>query len=416
MTVQGIAGQSVTLDADFYVAGALANASAIQLDITYGSVLGFGPDYAGPFTFIGAESFAPGQVWQTGTGQYAFSWSIPPGATSGDYVANWTFTFAGVEYLATENIMVAGSSTSPVPGGDTGYWTGGLIYAAAGIDLEFGAVDGTGTSWLWQKITGWDGPALQGAGVIPRSGDHGAWAAPQYYAARQMTLTCSAGSPSQTIRDEARALLQQAVPVSDLAVLRYDEPVSKCCLVRRSGQVTEACPTLADVTFTIPLVAPDMRKYSTAQKSVTVTPVPSGAGGGLVVPFTIPFTLDSAAPPALASCVNNGNFGCPPVVVISGPASAPRLANLTTGQTVSWPGVTLTAADTLTVDFLNRQAWIDAPTVPQLPGQSTGGGDYAPADISSAWWTLGPGTSLVQFGGDTSSGASAVIYHRDCWS
>ena len=128
---------------------------------------------------------------------------------------------------------------------------------------------------------------MQGGGVIPKSGDHGAWASPQYYAARTLTLTATASAQSQALRDVARAQLQQAVPVSDLATLRYDEPIPKVAYVRRSGQVTEAYPTACDVTFTIGLVAPDMRKYAATGKTVTITPMPSGGGGGMVVPFTV---------------------------------------------------------------------------------------------------------------------------------
>jgi hypothetical protein len=298
---------------------------------------------------------------------------------------------------------------------DTGFWTGGLTYDAAGLDIEFGQVDANGTAWLWQSITGWDSPPLQGAGVIPRSGDHGAWAAPQYYAARMLTLTCMASAQTQALRDVARAQLQQAVPVSDLAVLRYDEPVPKQALVRRSGQVTEKYLTLCDVTFTIGLVSPDPRKYATAQKTVTISPMPSGAGGGLVVPFTIPFTLAAAAPPSSSTAANAGNFASPPVAVINGPLSAPQLANLTSGQVVSWSTLTLAATDVLVVDFLNRQSWVNPSTVATVPGMSGASGTFWPADVNSSWWQLQPGTSTIQLGGSAGSGAVAVLYYADAY-
>jgi len=416
MTLQAVAGGSVTLFGDFYAAGVLTDPASVTLDITYGSVLGMAPDVAGPFAYSGASSATPGQIWRIGTGQYAFTWQLTTSQVTGDYVANWTFESDGVAWPGAENIWVDGASPVMVPAGDTGYWTGGIIYPAAGLDIEFGQVDVNGTAWLWQKITGWDGPPVQGAGVIPRSGDHGAWASPQYYAARALTLTATASAQSQALRDVARAMLQQAVPVSDLAVLRYDEPVPKQCLVRRSGALTEAYPTLADVTFTIGLIAPDMRKYGTIQKSLLVTQVPPGAGGGMVVPFTVPFTLDAAPPPGAAYCVNAGNFGSPPIVVITGPVSAPQLANVTTGQTVSWSQLTLPAGQTLTVDFLNKQAWLNAPVVPSMPGISPGGGAYVAADISSAWWVLAPGSNLVQFTGTADSAATAQFLFNDCWS
>lgn len=415
--VQAVAGGSVTLFGDFYVAGVLADPDSVTLDITYGSVLGVEPDVAGPFSYSGASTDTPGQVWRITAGAYAFTWQLPSSALAGDYVANWTFTLDDVPYLATENIWVTGTAPAPVPSGDTGYWTGGIIYPAAGLDIEFGQVDANGTAWLWQKLTGWDGAALQGAGVIPRSGDHGAWASPQYFAARTMTFTCTASAQSQALRDVARSTLQQAVPVSDLAVLRYDEPIPKQCLVRRAGQLTEAYPTLADVTFTVPFVAPDMRKYGTVQKQLPITAVPPGPGGDFVIPFSIPFSLAASAPPAGAYAVNNGNFGSPPLAVITGPCAGPVLANLTTGEQVSWSGVVIDAGQTLTVDFLNRQAWLGAPNPPGLPGQSLGGGSYEPADIFSAWFDLNPGSNLLQFtAASTGTGAACVFHYFDAWS
>lgn len=419
MTVQATAGLAAILQGNFEYGGSLTDATAIQLDITYGAPYQAVADYAGPFTWSGAASPVAGQLWHAGTGQYSFTWQIPSDAPSGVYVATWTFTYDDTDYDVAENVWVQGTTLVQVPAGDVGYWTGGIINAAAGLDIEFGQVDSNGTSWLWQKLEGWDGPDVQGAGVIPNSGDHGGKASPQYYAPRTMTLTASAGAKSQYLRDVARSQLQQAVPVGsdgNLAVLRYDEPIPKQSLVRRSGKLTEKYPTLADVTFTIGLVAPDMRKYGTQQKLLPITPLPPSAGGSFTVPFSVPFTLADGTPPSESACVNNGDFGSPPIAVINGPITAPALTNLTSGKTVSWSQITLGASDTMTVDFLNEQAWINSGTTPGLPGQGLAGGAYAPADVPSAWWVLEPGTSLVQLGGTAGTGASLALYYFDAWS
>ena len=417
MTVQGTAGLAVILKGLLAPGGALTDAISVQLDLTYGAPYQAVSDFAGPFTWSGATSPVPGQVWHSGTGQYQFSWQVPGSAPSGLYVATWTFNDG--EYEAVENVWIQGSVPVPVPAGDTGYWTGGIILPSAGLDIEFGQVDSNGTAWLWQKLTGWDGPAVQGAGVIPRAGDHGAWASPQWFAARTMTLTCMASAQTQALRDVARAQLQQAVPVGDagqLAVLRYDEPVPKQALVRRSGQLPEDCPTLVDVKFTIGLVAPDMRKYGTQQKTLPIV-APAPVAGEFTVPFSIPFSLAAAPPPAVSACVNIGNFGSPPVVVISGPCTGPSLTNATTGQTVSWSQLTLTAGQTMTVDFLNQQGWVGAVNFPGLPGLPPGGGSYQSADVASAWWVLEPGSNTVAFtAASTGSGASAFVYFFDAWS
>jgi hypothetical protein len=411
------AGQPYTLTLNFYneVTNTLTDPSSVQLDITYGQQVGFVADTAGPYTYQGASSPTTGQVWRTGVGQYACIWNIPYGTAQGVYVANWTCSYGGNTFLGVEDFTVSGGVPITVTGGDTGFWTGGIIYSAAGLDIEFGKTDSNGITWLWQKIEGWDGPDVQGAGVIPRSGDHGAWASPQFYAARTMTLTVTASAPSQSLRDTARGLLQQAVPVSDLAQLRYDEPVPKFTWVRRSGKLTEAYPTLADVTFTVGLVAPDPRKYAMTQRSATIGLSPTGAGGGMVEPFAVPFTLQASAAPGATTAINGGSFETPPVVVVSGPVTAPTLANTATGQTVSWSTLTLGMGHVLVVDFLNRQAYVDPSSVSTSPGIPSAGGTYWPADATSSWWKLQPGSNQIQFGGTASAGASAAVYWRDAY-
>lgn len=412
---QATAGQPYTLNLNFYDenGGTLADPATVQLDITYGQEIGFAPDVGGPFQYSGASTPTPGQIWRTGVGQYSCIWQIPIGAATGVYVANWTCSYQGNTFLGVEDFSVSGGYTPAVPSGDIGYWTGGLTYGA--LDIEFGTVDSNGIAWLWQKIEGWDGPDVQGAGVIPRSGDHGAWASPQFFAARTMTWTVTASAPTQALRDTARAKLQQAVPISDLAMLRYDEPVPKYAMVRRSGKLTEAYPTLTDVTFTIGLVAPDPRLYAMAQRGITIGLLPPTPGGGFTVPFTLPVHLNAAPPPGVAIGTNGGNFNSPPVALITGPVVGPSLTNLTTGQTVSWSTLTLGTADVLVVDFLTRQAYVNPSMHSTTPGMASTGGTYWPADVNSAWWQLAPGDNQLAYGGTAGSGSTAQLFWRDSY-
>jgi hypothetical protein len=422
----GQAGQPCLLDLNFYNenSGVLTDPASVQLDITYGEEIGFVPDVpgGGPFTYAGASASAVNTIWRIGAGQYACLWAIPPAAPQGVYVANWTCGFQGDTFLGTENFPVTGGFPPSVPSGDLGYWTGSLVYTpsagtpAQPVTINFGQVDANGIAWLWQKIDGWDSPDVQGSGVIPRSGDHGAWPSPQYYAARTMTLTVMASAPTQALRDLARTILQAAVPISDLAVLTYDEPIPKQAAVRRSGKVTETYPTLADVAFTAGLVAPDPRKYGTVQKTLTLGLTPPPDGGGMVVPFTVPFTLDPGLPPGASVLFNAGNFETRPVVIIGGPVQAPLLANLTLGQTVTWSTLTLNSGDLLVVDFLNRQAVLNPTAISNMPGIPSAGGAYIPADITSAWWEIAPGASTVEYGGIAGTGSSATFYWLDSFT
>ena len=390
---------------------------ALTLDLTYGEQVGAVPDVAGPFTYSGASSEASDTIWRTGTGAFTFRWDVPSsGLLPGVYVANWTATYgsSGDEFLALENFpLISGAPFTPVPSGDTGYWTGSLTWspswASSPLGVQFGATDEDGITWLWQKIDGWDSAPTVGS-VVQRSADHGGWPAAQFYGPRLITLTVSAAAPTQALRDAARSKLQQAVPVgvtgTDLATLVYNEPVPKQALVRRNGGgvIAEAYPTLTDVIFTVPLVAPDMRKYSVQQQNAQII-LPAPPLVPLVLPFAsgLPVTFPGGLPPESVSVTvtNLGDFETRPQLTVTGPVTSPAVVNATTGQAISFSGLTLAATDSLVVDLSTRQALLN--------------GIYRPADISSAWWVMPPGTTTVQVTGTASTGSTMTVAWRDAW-
>jgi hypothetical protein len=284
---------------------------------------------------------------------------------------------------------------------ETGYWTGAIIYTpavGAVADLELGAVDADGTWWVLADWTGLGGAPTSGQ-VVQRAGDHGGWATPQYFGSRPITLTVRATATSQALRDGARAKLSAAVPVSDLALMRLDEPIPKIMWVRRSGEIPESYLTLVDVEFTVGLIAPDPRKYSASLHQATAN---QGAGpAGLAPPWTPPITLPAGAPPMSVLCTNAGSFETRPTVLIQGPVTGPAVVNQTTGQMVSFSTLTLGASDVLAVDFLNKQALLN--------------GVFRPADLSSGWWVMPPGATGVQLTGTASTGASMTVQWRDAW-
>lgn len=395
--------------------GAPIDPSSLALDLTYGQGAGSVPDIAGPFTYIGASSEASNTIWRTGTGQYTFRWDVPTrGLLPGVYVATWTAIYGSDEFQAIENFpLTGGGPFAQIPTGDTGYWTGSITYqpswSPSPLAIEFGATDSNGITWLWKEIKGWDSPPAVGS-VIQRSADHGGWAAPQFYGPRIMTLTVMASAPTQALRDLARAQLQQAVPIgtssSDLATLVYGEPVPKQAAVRRNAgtQITESCPTLADVVFTIPLVAPDMRKYSTQQQTAQVVlPVP------IISPLTLPFgsglpvTFPGGTPPesVTISALNSGTFETRPQLTLSGPINGPAIVNATAGQQISFSSLNMAATDVLTIDLDNKQSFLN--------------GAFYPADPFSSWWVLQPGTSTIYVSGASPGGATLTMTWRSAY-
>lgn len=400
-----VAGQITQLTLNFFnqTSGVLTDPTgAITLDVTYGSMVGLVPDYTGPFTYGGGSTPSSTQIYRISTGVYAFQWQIPGSAQQGVYVANWSVVFGANTFLVTEDFPITGGFAPAVGVTDTGYWTGSLDYAApwGDVNVQLGAVDANGTSWLLKKVDGWDSAPAVGA-VPQRAGDHGGWATQQWYGPRIITLTVLASAQTQALRDVARATLQQVVPVNDMATLTYNEPVPKQLMVRRNGgaNITETCPTLTDVEFVIPLVAPDPRKYGTQTSTVSVNA--TGQGTGLAIPATVPFTLPAQLPTGSTMITNAGTFESRPVVTITGPVIGPGVSNLTSGQAVTYSNLTLGQADVLVIDFNSRMGFLN--------------GAFRPADMTSAWWTLWPVPNFVQLSGITTGGGALSVAWRPSW-
>lgn len=288
---------------------------------------------------------------------------------------------------------------------DTGYFTGSLSYQApymtSPLVLSLGTgPDSNGIAWIIQKLEGWDSPQVSGQ-VIQRAADQGAYPAAQFYGPRTMTLTLRASAPDQYTRDLARALLQQVVPVNDLCTFTYNEPIPKVAYVRRSGQIPEQYDNLLEVVFSIVMVAPDPRKYSTTIYNTQSTA--ASAPGLTTIPMTIPAALSAGVAPGIIQCFNPGTYETRPDAIIRGPIVGPAISLVSTGQTVSWqsPDITLRSGDIMVVDFDARQAFLN--------------GVYVAADVKSGWFVLNPGQNQVALTAASNSGGQLTMVYQAAW-
>jgi Phage tail protein len=301
------------------------------------------------------------------------------------------------------------------PSNVTGYWTGSITYqpqpyATQPLVINYGTgPDANDISWVFESFkSGWDSPPVSGT-VTQRASDHGGWATAQFYAPRVLTMIVDALCPNQATRDLARALMQQIVPVNDLALFQHDEPIPKIFFARRSGQIVETLPNQTDAVFNIPLVAPDPRKYgATLRNPAIATIVPEGfftigskTTGNSSIGSGV--TLPTGVTPATQTATNYGTFETRPTIQITGPIIGPGLRNNLTGQAVTWTATTMGPGDVLNVNFDSRTSYLD--------------GNFYPADITSSWWTLWPGPNVIQLFGSpgSSGGASMQILYRDAY-
>lgn len=180
-------------------------------------------------------------------------------------------------------------------------------------------------------LTGWDGSPASSLQVTQKLRAPGGWSSsdPQL-GARTLGLTGLVVGPDAATVIAACDALVEAVTLTETNLTVTDVGVEpRTMRVARQGEVLiEGTPTATVKKFSIGLVAADPRKFGTVQ-SQTV-PLPSSSGG-LTVPFTVPFSIDSNVQTGQISLTNNGNIAGPVLARIDGPAPQGATVTHTSG-------------------------------------------------------------------------------------
>lgn len=147
--------------------------------------------------------------------------------------------------------------------------------------------------------------------------------------------------------------------------------------------------------------ATDPRLYEAAEHEEQTT-LPTG-GGGLDIPADVPFVLGAAATGGSILADNDGTFDTPLMARIDGPATNPRLIDVTHDRFLQF-NLSLAAGEWLEIDS-------EARTV-MLNGTAS---RYYTIAAGSTWFDLEPGTNEVTFRASTSSAATLTLSWRSAW-
>lgn len=183
------------------------------------------------------------------------------------------------------------------------------------------------------------------------------------------------------------------------------------CLPRRSHFPIDELYHRGMAIWAVELVAPDPRLYSDTLQSVTLSPGSEGGvdfgGPGQGLDFGgagqgIDFGGGGAAELAI---INAGTTATLPTVRFIGPATNPRIRNMTTGLELKLLG-TIEAGDWIDLDFAARTILLN--------GSAS---RYGMLDVAtSSWWAIAVGSNTLQFQASVSSGATqALLTWRDAW-
>lgn len=217
-----------------------------------------------------------------------------------------------------------------------------------GINL-FGT-DGNGCSWLGEAFTGWGSTAttLQ---VNQKSSGDGGWSTQSFRKPRLVGISGGVVGPNSAAVSASLDSLYAALVGSP--VLSVDDGGgARTAIVQQQDEVliTWINPTSCDFSFQ--MIAADPRKLGTP---VTVSTGLPSATGGLTIPFTVPFAINSTIVTGEASAVNLGNTLGPVTMRISGPVVGPVVTHVASGlQMVFASSLTLAAGEFIDIDMENK--------------------------------------------------------------
>ena len=261
-----------------------------------------------------------------------------------------------------------------------------------------------GVTWKLAPLDGWDEPPETSLDATPRTGTHGMRVSQSpKLGGRQIDFAGVLVGHSWNALSAAINMLRSAIPIEEAAsllvhvdgedaltaqVIQFGRP-----LFPRGG---------ATVAFSIPLMAPDPRRYSPDVVTAS-TGLPQTTGGMVVNNARVvnnALSVGDSSSSGLIVVTNDGNMSTPPSITITGPCPPCSLTHRQTGRTLKVPDA-IPAGRTLTIDTDNRRAFLDG---------------TAPRTITGAWFEYGEGTNEVAFSAATyTTGALLTSAHRSAW-
>lgn len=262
-----------------------------------------------------------------------------------------------------------GSSTTFTLQGDSG-------------TVGFNVLDASGVKWIVRQFSGWGSPhpSIQ---VVQKPRQLGAWAGLSYPQARYLSMTVMVVAPTPVALNTALDSLYAAVDYNNTVFTVAEAGYTRSMVVRRSDEIlhTRINQVMAEVTFQ--MVAVDPRKLGYAVTGTTNLPFSTG---GLTIPFTVPFSINSSVGAGNVSLTNPGNTQGPIKLRIDGPCVGPVITHSGTGSPLVFSSsLVLGSGEWLTVDMVSRTA---------LANDQSSRASYI---TSRGWFGFDPGVNTFSF-------------------
>ena len=253
----------------------------------------------------------------------------------------------------------------------------GLDVAAPARTILLGSLgflndSGLGVRLSGLRLQGWDGGPASSLQVTQKLRAPGGWSsADPQLTARTLNLSGFVVGPDAATVIAACDAIKAAVTLTETDLTVIDEGVEPLTMrVARQGEVLiDGTPTATVKQFSIGLVAADPRKFGTEQTQTTALP---SATGGITVPFTVPFAINSTVVTGQISMTNSGTMAGPVTARVTGPAPAGGIITHTSdlGTRVlsvnlplgvgEWVDIDMEAETVLAQGQASRSQWVNS--------------------------------------------------------
>ena len=274
-----------------------------------------------------------------------------------------------------------------------------------------GLTMGDGTVYDITGLTGFDALPTINQNDVDRLRDWGQYAGSYFSTGREMVLSIEISDTSDAaFRADIDALNAAVVPQSQTE-LPFAVNLPGWAQASRQSNVRVIDRTLAlDYSYTrhyatcdITFWATDPRIYDSTTQTTIITLPAYNAGAGW--PIVWPTSWGASGTSGTASILNAGTFETRPLLTLTGPVTNPTITNVTTGQFLTFTGLTMGAGDVLVVDLKGHTAILNGTT-----------NERGLLSASSSWWTLAPGYTTVQYTANTTlTGSTLTVAWQSAW-
>jgi hypothetical protein len=154
----------------------------------------------------------------------------------------------------------------------------------------------------------------------------------------------------------------------------------------------------ADIVFV--MFAEDPRQYSEALVQTEID-LQLDADTGFGFPFGFPLSFGSSVMPSVTTVTNSGNRPTPPVHVMPGPVTDPRVVKIDTNEVLAF-NIIVAAGQTLRANTINRTVMLD-------------NANRYDTLVRDDWFSLDPGGNDIAYRAESSSPATLTVEHRHAW-